>query len=116
MKNLMNRVFLNEQKVKEQGLDRIDITIIKSLHSVRIALESMMIEEFHKYEISRRPEALLSLHSQWTEVQYGLQRAWKFELDEDKHPYYNLPGCKCLAPCNGKSVYSLSCVYHHNKK
>lgn len=81
---------LNPLLVERQGISVKGVELLKSLHRDRLAIEEEM-----ELTGSNDIIALRSLFDKWTKVQFALQKAWGFEQDKSKHPFWTVPCCVC---------------------
>jgi hypothetical protein len=79
---------LNSRLVANQGLLKEEIDEILKLHRVRNCCLTLM-------EISDNKEDLRYLCGVVTQIDFQLQRIWKFKVDSNYHRFWELPKCEC---------------------
>jgi|DEB0MinimDraft_6_1074348.scaffolds.fasta_scaffold04658_2 hypothetical protein len=80
-------ITLSEQLIKSQSLSTEDVATILGLHARKLALyeELETAEDF----------SLEALGRELREVEYALQRAWKFPQSAKYHRFWEAPRCAC---------------------
>lgn len=100
---------LNQRLVIQKFLDDAEIENIKELH-IKAYLLGI---QFSDKEISAKEYC-----KEWTNIQYRLQDAWKFEKNSYYHRFWEMRGCMCPKMDNddaypsGCYVYNASCPVH----
>lgn len=79
---------LNSRLISNQRLTTEDVDKLNKLHLIRNCYTSLMQSE----EDSTNLRYLASIV---TQIDFQLQKIWKFKLDENYHKFWNLPGCEC---------------------
>ena len=98
----------------EKHLTEEDKSRINQLHARRNQLVGRM-------KRSKKPETLKALYLEWTENEFLLQDAWKFERDIRFHASWHLPHCICPKMDNddafgtGYYVVNEGCPIHSHK-
>ena len=104
-------VNLNHRLIVQKQLTDQDVEHIKELHRQRLGIEELMNTANDVGELG-------VLNDQWTEVQYRLQDAWKFEHNPDYVKFWEAPKCSCPVYDNEESlgtkyhIYSQDCLIH----
>ena len=80
---------MNLQLAKKQGLKKVAIINIKSLHKKR----DEIIDLLKATDINSKE--YLDLLYKWRDINYVLQGLWKFKLNKLKHQSWLLPNCIC---------------------
>ena len=83
---------LNPNLVARQRLTQDDINQVTALHKVK----NQLFERMEKLDpVGQRQELQLCVLD-LQEIEFGMQRAWKFEEDADRHSWwYRAPHCRC---------------------
>ncbi len=81
---------INEALADKQGLSEQERNEINTLHSKR----SNIIKQISNTKISNK-KTIQRLLKRWSEIEFELQEAWKFEKDANFHRFWELPHCKC---------------------
>lgn len=91
---------------------------IKWLHIERLDIEETMTEALDgKFDLA----LIKHLDKEWTENQFALQEAWKFEKNAKFHRFWDIPACKCAKLDNldsypsGYYSYSGGCQIHAHR-
>ncbi len=79
---------LNSRLISNQRLTIEDVDKLGKLHLIRNCYTSLMQSEGD-------PTNLRYLASIVTQIDFQLQKIWKFKLDENYHKFWELPGCQC---------------------
>jgi hypothetical protein len=82
------KTLLNQNLVKRQGIDDVGLDIIKSLHNQKFSY-------LEKMEGTDDPEKLKELAQKIEEVEFRLQKEWKFPLSKNYHRWFDVPKCTC---------------------
>lgn len=101
---------INMALAKRRNLSKKRIKKINRLQALRDWL----------YNAMRTCEAeYLPTFSRWvTETEFKLQKAWRFEMDQAHHKFWNLPRCTCPKMDNddrypqGNYIYNAKCPVH----
>jgi hypothetical protein len=107
-------VKLNSYLVIKQDLSNRDIAKIKKLHKKKNKLFSMVKYWLKKGEFRK----VIQSGKKIQEIEFSMQKAWKFNLDESKHTHWFLnPACSCPKMDNFDrfgtgSIYSSKCLVH----
>ncbi len=78
----------NSRLVANQGLDMETVDKINKLHIVRNCYQTLMEEVNDK-------ENLRYFSNIVTQIDFQLQRLWKFKEDSTYHRFWELPKCDC---------------------
>lgn len=91
-----------------------NLEAIKSAHTLKLLFYTMIEEETN-------PVMLKELAKDITEVEFELQRLWKFNVDAKYHRFWDTPKCQCPkldneeAYSTGYHITNLSCPLHGNE-
>ena len=86
-------VVINSRLVANQGLDLDEVDKVNKLHKVRNCYLTLMENTDDSVELKR-----LSLFV--TQIDFQLQKLWKFKVDSAYHRFWELPKCQCPASDN----------------
>ncbi len=98
-RSLMSNIFagkmvvINSRLVTNQGLDLDEVDKVNKLHKVRNCYLTLMENTDDSVELKR-----LSLFI--TQIDFQLQKLWKFKVDSAYHRFWELPKCQCPASDN----------------
>jgi hypothetical protein len=98
-RSLMSNIFgskmvvVNSRLVANQGLDLDEVDKVNKLHKVRNCYLTLMENTDDSVELKR-----LSLFI--TQIDFQLQKLWKFKVDSAYHRFWELPKCQCPASDN----------------
>ena len=98
-RSLMSNIFaskmvvINSRLVTNQGLDFDEVDKVNKLHKVRNCYLTLMENTDDSVELKR-----LSLFI--TQIDFQLQKLWKFKVDSTYHRFWELPKCQCPASDN----------------
>ena len=105
--------YLNSNLIKQQLLNDTDLERLKFLHIGKYNLHEQMKNTDDKY--------LLRMFSRMiTDIEFELQRTWKFPMDKNFHRFWYIPKCQCPKMDNndayptGYYVISEMCPIHQN--
>lgn len=115
------RTSINRILAEKQKLTDTDLAEIKNLHVARILMEDAIFLKANKENVS--DEEIQDFLKAWTENQFALQRAWKFQENQNFHKFFDIPGCTCGIDQevallntrnypNGDYKYSHKCYLH----
>ena len=119
-RSLMSNIFagkmvvVNSRLVTNQGLDLDEVDKVNKLHKVRNCYLTLMENTDDSVELKR-----LSLFV--TQIDYQLQKLWKFKVDSAYHRFWELPKCQCPASDNldtfgtGHRYINPNCKIHGKK-
>ena len=99
---------INRQKVSPDDVEKI-----KSLHCIRFYFYDLIELSTDKAEIRRFAKII-------TQVEFQLQKLWKFNQNEDYHRWFEIPKCSCPKIDNsdylgsGYRVVNPDCIVHGN--
>ena len=83
---------LNPFLVKKQGLTQTDIDLVTCEHARKDVLFQIMEALDPEVDTEELHECVGILE----EIEFAMQRAWKFEKDADRHSWwYRAPHCRC---------------------
>jgi len=108
-------IAINKGLLKKQDA-LINRDKILELHSERFDLIDMMREELDKKDIDK--DLLYLYDTLYTEIEFDLQRAWKFPINSNYHRFWDRIGCSCPVMDNserypyGYYVVSFTCLLH----
>ena len=118
-RSLMSNIFagkmvvVNSRLVTNQGLDLDEVDKVNKLHKVRNCYLTLMENTDDSVELKR-----LSLFI--TQIDFQLQKLWKFKVDSAYHRFWELPKCQCPASDNldtfgtGHRYINPNCKIHGN--
>lgn len=102
----------NQELITRQGLTKEDIAQLDILYA-------NLKEVFDRASESTDSKELACLSIKVEEIEFELQKAWKFEQNIAMHSYWNkIPNCDCPYYDNrdlfgtGKRIYNQSCPVH----
>jgi hypothetical protein len=107
-------VVVNSRLVANQGLDLDEVDKVNKLHKVRNCYLTLMENTDDDVELKR-----LSLFI--TQIDFQLQKLWKFKVDSAYHRFWELPKCQCPASDNldtfgtGHRYINPNCKIHGKK-
>ena len=107
-------VVVNSRLVTNQGLDLDEVDKVNKLHKVRNCYLTLMENTDDSVELKR-----LSLFI--TQIDFQLQKLWKFKVDSAYHRFWELPKCQCPASDNldtfgtGHRYINPNCKIHGKK-
>ena len=119
-RSLMSNIFaskmvvINSRLVTNQGLDLDEVDKVNKLHKVRNCYLTLMENTDDSVELKR-----LSLFV--TQIDFQLQKLWKFKVDSAYHRFWELPKCQCPASDNldtfgtGHRYINTNCKIHGKK-
>lgn len=119
-RSLMSNIFaskmvvINSRLVTNQGLDLDEVDKVNKLHKVRNCYLTLMENTDDSVELKR-----LSLFI--TQIDFQLQKLWKFKVDSAYHRFWELPKCQCPASDNldtfgtGHRYVNPNCKIHGKK-
>ena len=119
-RSLMSNIFagkivvVNSRLVTNQGLDLDEVDKVNKLHKVRNCYLTLMENTDDSVELKR-----LSLFV--TQIDFQLQKLWKFKVDSAYHRFWELPKCQCPASDNldtfgtGHRYINSNCKIHGKK-
>ena len=119
-RSLMSNIFagkmvvINSRLVTNQGLDLDEVDKVNKLHKVRNCYLTLMENTDDSVELKR-----LSLFV--TQIDFQLQKLWKFKVDSAYHRFWELPKCQCPASDNldtfgtGHRYINSNCKIHGKK-
>ena len=119
-RSLMSNIFaskmvvINSRLVTNQGLDLDEVDKVNKLHKVRNCYLTLMENTDDSVELKR-----LSLFV--TQIDFQLQKLWKFKVDSAYHRFWELPKCQCPASDNldtfgtGHRYINPNCKIHGKK-
>ena len=119
-RSLMSNIFagkmvvVNSRLVTNQGLDLDEVDKVNKLHKVRNCYLTLMENTDDSVELKR-----LSLFI--TQIDFQLQKLWKFKVDSAYHRFWELPKCQCPASDNldtfgtGHRYINTNCKIHGKK-
>ena len=119
-RSLMSNIFagkmvvVNSRLVTNQGLDLDEVDKVNKLHKVRTCYLTLMENTDDSVELKR-----LSLFI--TQIDFQLQKLWKFKVDSAYHRFWELPKCQCPASDNldtfgtGHRYINPNCKIHGKK-
>ena len=87
------KAMINPHLVEEQELTDEDIEEIRAFWNIRHSIEKDM-ESLDPQHKGNKVE-LKKLLKVWTENEFNLQEAWKFDKNADYHKWWHLPHCTC---------------------
>lgn len=104
---------INHKLAKTKGLSAEDVWVAEVLHKMGDTFCQKIIETDDLKELKK-------WFWIWTEVNFALQRIWKFEEDDIHHQSWHLPKCTCPRVDNdefyvsgmGYQVVHLDCPLH----
>lgn len=96
---VLNSALLNRQDAWE------NLDLIKQLHIERLGLEDEMRD-------TDDADLLCLFDALYTQIEFELQDAWKFERNANYHRFWNRPKCTC-PKLDNEDVYGLSCAYYN---
>lgn len=106
---------LNARLVEKQNLNEREIDQLKRLHFKRS-------EIFEEMKATDKKEILQKLFKDYTKNEFALQKAWKFNEDENYHRWWEVPKCKCPKLDNedsygtSRKIYNGNCPIHGELK
>ncbi len=101
---------LNEKLIETQKCEE-NLEKIKNLHVERLEIEEEMRKETDQIK-------LIVWNEEYTQIEFELQKAWKFEQDKNFHRFWNRPKCSCPKMDNedryptGNYIVSRECKLH----
>jgi len=104
-------VVINSRLVTNQGLDLDEVDKVNKLHKVRNCYLTLM-------ENTDDITNLKKLSKIIEQIDFQLQKLWKFKVDSKYHRFWNLPKCQCPKLDNmdalgtGRKIYSKNCPIH----
>lgn len=104
-------LYLNSYLVNTQGISAEGVELLKNLHVLRLEVEEIMAG-------CNDAEHLHKCFETWTDIQYLLQDAWKFQRSVLYHMFWTVPKCSCPKMDNrdnypyGYYTYDTSCPVH----
>jgi hypothetical protein len=104
-------VRLNNRLISRQKLNDDDVLKIQKLHKIRNYYCDLMSFTIDKHEIRKISKII-------TQIDFQLQKLWKFELDESFHRWFELPKCSCPNLDNselvgsGSRIINPKCIVH----
>jgi hypothetical protein len=106
---------LNITLAYQQGLTQDDVDALELLHAEKDSLfQSAAMRRMHPDNCAGIPRKAMVAYLE--EIEYGMQRLWKFSEDRDYHTWWcKLPGCGCCNQtyCGEKKRYIREdCEYH----
>lgn len=102
---------LNDRLIKQQDLNDTDVKNIHKLHSIK----NCFIDIMEKEDCQNKLKLMSRLV---TQIEFQLQKAWKFEQDQTFHRFWELPKCSCPKLDNedlsgtGHRYINPNCLYH----
>lgn len=99
-------VIINSRLVANQNLELEDLIKIEKLHMVRNCYLTLMENTDDSVELKR-----LSLFI--TQIDFQLQKLWKFKVDSNYHRFWELPKCQCSILDN-REKYGTGRYYNPN--
>lgn len=109
--------FLNQNLVKKQGLSEEDIGYIESLHHKKANL----FDEIKFEHETAKPYQFEFWVAQLRNLEFRMQDAWGFDIDDRYHEWYKIPHCTCPMMDNEDyrgttwAIYSEDCPFHGHK-
>lgn len=103
---------INPRLVASQKCEE-NVEQIKHLHSIRLALHSLM----EILEIKKEYNLLRNTNDLYTQLEFQLQDFWKFERNIKFHKFWKRPGCSCPVLDNEdsyphQSIINSKCKIH----
>lgn len=98
---------LNERLSRMQGLSVEDIETLKDLHVIKL-------EIFEKMEKSSDKKELQELALEVENIEFQLQKTWKFKQDRNYHDWYLVPKCSCPKMDNVDMKGTIYRTINHN--
>ena len=102
----------NEDLVKKQGLTQEDLAALDEAYEKLKNLFQLAEEQTDSKELAK-------ISMQVEDIEFELQRIWKFEQNGAMHTYwYKIPHCECPILDNrelfgtGRRIYNTSCPVH----
>lgn len=102
---------INSRLVANQGLETDTVVKINKLHVVRNCYLTL-IEEVDDKEVLKHFSNII------TQIDFQLQRLWKFKEDSSYHRFWELPKCECPKMDNqdvygtGHRYINPNCILH----
>jgi len=103
---------LSESLVMKQKLEPKDIIELKAIHIIRLNL-------FDMFEAETTPARQRKIVPLMEELEFRLQKVWKFEQDRNKHSWwFQVPHCTCPKIDNwegcsvGRRIINSACPVH----
>lgn len=86
--------FLNPHLIEKQGLTEEEVQVVLNLHERLDALFEKMSQL--DPSCSEQLNELTQLAQQVEDIEFAMQKAWKFEQSKDHHTWwYRAPHCRC---------------------
>ena len=98
--------------IKKQGLTQKQVDKIKDLNIERLMTEAQLEKQYSADQIR-------AWYNVWEQIQFDLQKAWKFPKDSTYHPSHRLLLCSCPTSENDDrlghpdKIYSPDCKLHN---
>ena len=105
---------LNSSLLKKQGIDVVDVFKIERLHEIRKIVVDI-IDNIDDVEKIRYFAKII------TQIDFQLQKLWKFPLNINYHRWFELSKCSCPKYDNveyigtGYRIINPSCILHGKK-
>jgi len=87
-----------------QKLTYVEINKILAMHLEENRLKGIM-------KRCKKQTTLRNYYLKWTQLQYRLQKLWRWEQDILYHRWWDLPGCTCPKQENGQIYPSKRAIY-----
>ncbi len=104
---------INKNLARKQGLSDTALEAIKAYHILREA----HIEELVETPIQEKKK-LKQIGNNLTQIEFSLQKLWKFKKDRSYHRFWHLPKCSCPKMDNddylgtGYFLITSNCILH----
>lgn len=117
------RTMLNPHLALVRGVNtKSSMSNLRELHISRIKME----DEFERNKNTKTFEEITKFLSDWRNLQFKLQAAWNFPLDENFHRFFDIQSCSCHSDYHDSSIqrdnyqnyphgpyrYSPHCILH----
>jgi len=106
---------LNTTLIHSQKLTRKDVALVRRIHRKRKKLFKMIKYDLKKHNTSNLIDSARKL----TNIEFELQRAWKFNELINMHSWWFLnPACSCPVMDNAdfigtdRKIYNPNCIVH----
>lgn len=109
--NYKRKTSINYRLVTLQKVSDLDIEKINKLHRVREIYLTLL-------DISDNKDQIRYISSLITQIEFQLQRLWKFKEDSSYHRFWELPKCDCPKMDNqdvygtGHRYINPNCIIH----
>lgn len=102
---------LNSLLISKQELNDTDVNKINKLHYIKNCFFDIIEKEYD-------PNRLKLISKLVTQIEFQLQKLWKFEQDQTFHKFWELPKCSCPKLDNedlsgtGHRYIDTNCIFH----